>query len=155
MREECVLRHNRFCLDFLFHIVHGDTPRQGFCRSFRWNSCKNPQTSMCQSRSHSITLRRENVVKRRWEIEIPRMMVDYLGFDVWRFERRYKTRYVSGDRALDRASGTWGKREKVDIFRLYSQRRLVCADRTTRYLERGATKGIWLPEFMPGGCVTC
>lgn len=35
MREECVLRHNRFCLDFLFHIVHGDTPRQGFCRSFR------------------------------------------------------------------------------------------------------------------------
>lgn len=32
--------------------------------------------------------------------------------------------------------------EKVDIFRLYSQRRLVCADRTTRYLERGTTKGI-------------
>lgn len=49
------------------------------------------------------------------------MMVDYLGFDVWRFERRYKTRCVSGDRALDRASGH-GENGRKSIFSDYIHR---------------------------------
>lgn len=52
-----------------------------------------------------------------------------------------------------------GRREERDIESIFSdyihRDDWFCADRTTRYLERGATKGIWLPEFMPGGCVTC
>lgn len=64
-------------------------------------------------------------------------------------------RDVSGDRALDRASGYGGNGRK-SIFSDYIHR----DDWFVRTVRRDTwneapPKVFWLPEFMPGGCVTC
>ena len=114
---------------------------------------KNPQTSVCRSWSHSITLRQENVVKRRCEkVKIPRMRCSiYLGFDVHR-----ATEHWAEDIIYIGGCVEGEKQEKKSIFSDYIHR----DDWFVRTVRRDTwneapPKVFWLPEFMPGGCVTC
>ena len=72
-----MLRHNRFVLNFLFPYRawrYAETRIASFDRLDEIRAKKPTDVGVCQSRSHSITLRQENVVKRRCEkVKIPRM----------------------------------------------------------------------------------